>query len=66
MRWLHIHHDRHWEQRGVHGYYQCRCGARRTIWINIMMWGPVEDGWPLLTDKHNRPTTDSGWQTVTA
>jgi hypothetical protein len=62
MRFLHIHRDRYWQQRGLYAYYQCRCGARRVVWTVRSMLGPVEHGWPELADKHGRQVTDTGWR----
>lgn len=61
-----FHRDPNWESRGMHAYYQCRCGARR---VRKVPWGlaaPVEPGWPVLRDRHGRPSDDSGWQHPTA
>jgi hypothetical protein len=58
---LHIHRDPGWRMSGLFALYQCRCGAKRTLWVSRRMYGPVPDGWPPLTDKHGRQLVDSGW-----
>lgn len=57
-----LHRDSSWQVRGIHAYYQCRCGARRVKRVVTNLAGPIDAGWPRLLDAHGRPTTDSGWQ----
>jgi len=57
-----IHRDPAWEIRGIHAYYECRCGARRVRRFYRNRSGPTEQGWPQLTDRHGQPRDDSGWQ----
>jgi hypothetical protein len=56
------HRDPDWQSDGIHAYYQCRCGARRVRRVNARMSGPVERGWPQLTDRHGLPVFDTGWR----
>lgn len=58
---LHVHRDPNWQSNGIHAYYQCRCGARRVRRVSQTMHGPMDHGWPSLTDRHGMPVTDSGW-----
>ena len=60
-RLLHVHRDLDYQLRGVHYYYQCKCGARRVRLAYTRMCGPVDPGWPQLTDRHGNPVRDSGW-----
>ncbi len=60
MRWPHFHRDPDW-QAGLHIYYQCRCGARRTRRRYWNIDGPERPGWPRLMDRHGMPTDDTGW-----
>lgn len=57
-----FHRDRHWQQRGLYVYYQCRCGARRVRRAVLNHHGPVEPGWPPLADRHGQPVNDTGWR----
>jgi hypothetical protein len=62
MRWLpHFHRDPDWQSNGLFALYRCRCGAKRTRWINRGMYGPIPDGFPRLTDRHGQQLADSGW-----
>ena len=63
MKFPHLfHRDPDWQYRGVHIYYQCRCGARRVRQAHANWDGPAELGWPPLRDRHGVPVTDSGWR----
>jgi hypothetical protein len=63
FRFPHLwHHDPDWQTDGIHRYDQCRCGTRRTRWVNRRMLGPARAGWPELTDRHARFIADTGWR----
>lgn len=64
MRFFHFHRDPDWRMDdgiGAYALYECRCGARRTRWLNRRMAGSVPAGFPPLLDRHGRDVTDSGW-----
>lgn len=61
LRWFHIHTDRNW-RAGIHCYYQCRCGARRTRRLYRNIDGPERAGWPILRDSHGMSIDDTGWK----
>jgi hypothetical protein len=61
---LHWHRDPSYQVRGANAYFQCRCGARRTVhWIRNL-GSPIPAGWPALVDPHGSPVEDSGWVKV--
>lgn len=61
MRHPHFHRDPDWQFQGIFALYKCRCGTRRTRWVNRKMSGPLPDGFPSLRDRHGMTLTDSGW-----
>ena len=64
MRWLpHFHRDPDWRmtENGIFALHECRCGAKRTRWVNHLAYRPVPAGFPLPRDKHGQYRTDSGW-----
>jgi hypothetical protein len=61
MSWLHYHCDPDWQQDGLYGYHQCRCGARRTVLLATNLMGPSRRGWPECRDRHGQDTWTSGW-----
>lgn len=67
MKWLpHFHHDPNYQARGPHLYFECRCGARRVVHHVRNMGGPVQAGWPTLTDRHGMPVRDTRWRPARA
>jgi hypothetical protein len=61
MGLFHFHRDPDWRMDGIYALYQCRCGARRTRWVNRRMGAPIPAGFPKLTDRHGFRLIDSGW-----
>ena len=60
-RILHRHRDPAWQQRDVHRYYECRCGAKRVTRAFSNLDGPSDPAWPPLRDLHGQMVMDSGW-----